>query len=103
MDNDTLFKSIKSDLGANYNENDENSKKVIIDAIKDYKIVASNESHRKKDDELLIPYIKEAVVSAYLRRGKEGSLSNSEGGMSDTYVDIKEKLRKDVLAIRVMP
>jgi len=51
-------------------------------------------------DEKLIPYIVEAVVSAYLRRGDEGSSSSTEGSLSTTYVDIEQKLAKDVRAIR---
>lgn len=103
MQDDTLYKSIKSALGVNYNEKNEDSKQYIIDAIEDYKLIASNESNCKKDDSLLIPYIKEAVISAYLRRGKEGNSSNSEGGISDTYIDIADKLRKDVKSVRVLP
>ena len=37
---------------------------------------------------------------AYLRRGKEASSSNSEGGLSDSFLDIEEKLKKDIKSIR---
>ena len=84
-------------LGANYKSGDD---KVIEKFINRYTSIASDKSHRKKDDELLIPYIEEAVIEAYLRRGDEGSSSSSEGGLSTSYIDIEQKLAHDVLSIR---
>ena len=92
-----MKEKIISDLGDNYNPNDE----AILDSfIENYKTIASNESNRKTSDELLAPYIYTAVKQAYQRRGKESSTSNNEGGLSDSYIDIEDKLRKDVRAIR---
>lgn len=85
-------------LSTNYRGDDT----VIDEYIKDYSAIASHNSNRKSDDEKLIPYIVEAVVSAYLRRGDEGSSSSSEGSLSTSYIDIEQKLAKDVRAIRVI-
>ena len=83
-------------LSTNYRGDDT----VIDKYIEDYSAIASHSSNRTIDDEKLIPYIVEAVVSAYLRRGDEGSSSSTEGSLSTTYVDIEQKLAKDVRAIR---
>lgn len=89
---------LKADLADNYHsENDD----VIEEMIKHYSKIASHASNRKENDEELIPYIVTAVKSAYLRRGDEGSSSSNEGGLSSSYIDIEEKLRKDCLTIRV--
>ena len=62
--------------------------------------IASNASNRELSDIKLVPYVNTAVVMAYLRRGKEASSSNSEGGLSDSFLDIEEKLKKDIKSIR---
>ena len=89
---------LKKDLGENYHdENDE----VITERWEHFLAIASDTSNRKKDDEKLIPYVYEAVISTYLKRGDEGKSSSSVGGISSSYVDIEEKLRKDILSIRI--
>lgn len=85
------------DLDVNYiNTN----KDILSRFIDNYMSIASDYSNRSKDDEKLIPYIYNAVKSAYLRRGNEELKSGNEGGISSNYLDIEEKLKKDVLAIR---
>ncbi len=88
---------IKKDLADNYHDaNDE----VLTDIFNHFLSIASDVSNRDKNDKQLIPYVHQAVIATYLRRGDEGKESSSEGGMSSGYVDIEEKLRKDVLSIR---
>ncbi len=94
-----MKEKIIASLGFNFKNGDDN---IIEDFIDDYSIIASNNSNRKKDDEKLYPYIKEAVIEAYLRRGDEGSSSSTEGSLSATYVDIEQKLAKSVRAVRVI-
>lgn len=94
-----LLEDIKKTLGYNFNKDDE---EVLNQYIDGYKLIASNESHRKLTDKKLIPYVKEAVISSYLRRGKEGNSANTVGSLSDTYIDIVDKLRKDVRSIRIL-
>lgn len=86
-------------LSTNYKSGDD---KIIENYIEDYSLIASHNSNRKKDDDKLFPYIKTAVVEAYIRRGDEGSSSSSEGGMSTQYIDIEQKLAKDVRTVRIM-
>ena len=94
---DDIIEMLKSDLATNYHDEDE---EVISNFYTLYSGIASNTSNRKKDDELLIPYIYTAVKEAYLRRGDEGTQSTNEGGLSASYIDIEEKLRNDTRCIR---
>lgn len=89
---------LKKELGDNYHENDDTVLEVIIER---YTSIAVQFSNRKKTDELLKPYIVTAVIEDYLRRGDEGTSSSTEGGQSASYIDIEEKLRKDILPIRI--
>lgn len=93
-----MLETIKRDLADNYRPNTD---EVIAEFIIQYTTIASHSSNRKKDDTMLYPYVFTAVKEAYIRRGNEGMNSSNEGGLSSSYIDIEEKLRKDVLAIRI--
>lgn len=92
-----MIEELKKDLADNYHGNDE----VIEKYIKLYTSIASHTSNRKESDEKLIPYIYTAVKEAYLRRGDEGTTSSNEGDLNSNYIDIEEKLKRDVLSIRI--
>lgn len=94
-----MLERLKKDLSVNFKNGDDS---ILSDFIDDYISIASNNSNRKKDDEKLYPYVYKAVKSAYLLRGDEGSSSSNEGSLSTSYIDIEEKLAKDVRAIRVI-
>ena len=94
-----MLEEIKDRLGANYIDNTDN---VLVDIIKDVTSIATDFSNRESTDKKLIPYIKKAVVSEYLQRGAEGLLSRNEGGISSSFNDIEEKLKKDLLQIRII-
>ena len=94
-----MLERLKRDLSVNFKNGDDS---VLSDFIDDYISIASNNSNRRKDDEKLYPYVYNAVKSAYLKRGDEGSSSATEGSLSTSYIDIEEKLAKDVRAIRVI-
>lgn len=83
---------IKADLGANYRE-DEEVLKEILEEVSSIALDISN----NKDKEKLFPYIKKAVKAIYLCRGAEGLQSRSEGSISNSYEDIIEKLRNDII------
>lgn len=91
-DTDNVEK-IKSDLGANY-RNDED---VLKDILEEVSSIASDISNRTADDEKLFPYIKKAVKAEYLARGAEGLTSRNEGSMSSAYEDIIDKLRNNII------
>lgn len=89
-----MLEKIIEDLGANYNDDD---REVLKDILEEVSSIASNISNRKKDDEKLFPYIKKAVKSMYLARGAEGLASRNEGSISSSYEDIVDKLRNDII------
>lgn len=93
-----IIEMLKKDLDINYHDTDD---EIVTMLTEHYLQIASDASNRKITDEKLIPYVFKAVKSAYLRRGDEGSTSSNEGGLSSSYIDIEEKLRKDVLSIRL--
>lgn len=83
---------IKADLGANYRE-DEAVLKEILEEVNSIAFDISN----NKNENQLFPYIKKAVKAIYLCRGAEGLQSRSEGNISNSYEDIIEKLRNDII------
>lgn len=89
---------LKRDLSVNFKDGDDS---ILSDFIDDYISIASNNSNRRKDDEKLYPYVYNAVKEAYQRRGDEGSSSSTEGSQSTSYIDIEEKLAKDVRSVRI--
>lgn len=89
-----LLESIKKRLSINYQENTDD---VIVDIIEDMISEALDISNMRKEDERLIPYIKEAVIAEYLARGAEGFTSRNEGSISSSFYDITERLRKNIV------
>ena len=87
-----MIEEIKRQLGVNFRNDD----LTLIDLLKHYTSVALNVSNRVTELGLE-PYIIEAVVEHYLRLGNEGLTSSNEAGISYGYIDIKEKLRNDII------
>ena len=88
-----MLEKIINDLGANY-RNDED---VLEDIISEVTSIASDISNRTSDDEKLFPYIKKTVKAIYLTRGGEGLQSRNDGSISNSFEDIIEKLRNDII------
>ena len=84
---------IISDLGINY-KNDED---VLLDILEEVSSIASDISNRPKEDKKLFPYIKKAVKAEYLARGAEGLISRNEGSISNSFEDIIDKLRNNII------
>lgn len=89
-----MIDKIIKDLGANYNNKD---KEVLEDILKEVSSIASNISNRSADDEKLYPYIKKSVKAIYLCRGAEGLTSSSEAGETNSYDNIIEELRNNII------
>lgn len=87
----TDLEKIINDLGANY-LNDED---VLENILEEVTSIASDISNNKS--ERIFPYIKKAVKAIYLCRGAEGLQSRGEGSISNSYEDIIEKLRNDII------
>lgn len=87
------IQKIIKDLSSNYRED----KEVLQDIFEEVSSIASNISNRKLDDEKLYPYIKKATKAIYLIRGAEGIISSSEAGVTNSYDDIIEELRNNII------
>ena len=98
-DKANMLERLKKDISVDFKVGDDS---VLSGFIDDYISIASDNSNRRKDDKKLYPYVYKAVASAYQRRGDEGSSSSTEGSQSTSYIDIEEKLAKDVRAVRVV-
>lgn len=98
MQTDILDKLI-SHLSINFRGDEE-----VLESIYERMLfIASDFTHRPQNDVKLFPYVEKSTIEAYLRRGKEGTTGYSEGSESESYIDIEEKLRKDILHIRRIP
>ena len=84
---------IRRDLGANYKDD----LNVLMDIYEEVSSIASNISNRQKDDEKLFPYINKATKAIYLCRGAEGVTTRGEGSISNSFEDVIEKLRNDII------
>ena len=87
------IEKIIDDLGANYRNDEE----VLRDIVSEITSIASNISNRETSDEKLFPYIKKTVKAVYLCRGAEGLKNKSESGISDSFEDIIDTLRNDIV------
>lgn len=96
-DNEVVFvyaNKIKKLLGANYREETD---EVLRDIVKEISSIACDVANRECDDEKLFPYISKAVRAEYLIRGAEGLLSNTEGSISNSFEDIVDKMRSNMI------
>lgn len=93
MDKTDNIEKIIDDLGANYRNDEE----VLTDIFEEVSSIASDISNRQKNDEKLYPYIKKATKAIYLTRGGEGLNSRNDGSISNSFEDIIEKLRSDIV------
>lgn len=92
-----ITQTIIKRLGENYR----NDMETITDLITDYTQIVCDVSGRDKNDAKIVPIVKQAVISSYLRLGDEGTTSSNEGSLSSSYLDIEEKIRKDAKSIRI--
>ena len=98
MQTDILDKLI-SHLSINFRGDEE-----VLESIYERMLfIASDFTHRQTSDVKLFSYVEKATIETYLRRGKEGTTGYSEGSESESYIDIEEKLRKDVVSLRRLP
>ena len=91
------LEKIKMDLDVNYRDDE----KVLKDILEEVNSIALDISHRKDTEDnkkQLFPYIKKAVKAIYLTRGGEGLQSRNEGSISNSYENIIEVLRSDIVS-----
>ena len=89
-----MLKGIKPKLGANYVENTDD---VLQEIINEITSIACDISNRKENDQKIVSYIKQAVISEYNCRGAEGLLSRNEGSISSSFEDVIDKMRTNII------
>lgn len=91
-----MLEEIKAILADNY-RNDESVLNSLIEEATTIALSISNRNNTVKNVEELSSYIKDYTVAEYLTRGGEGLNSLSEGGVSSSFKDNREKMRNDII------
>lgn len=96
-----ILQMIINRLGVNYNSDDSS---VLEQILKEKINLASNISNREIDIEtedsnllLLSPEIIQATIIGYQERGVEYTRSQSELGQSNSFIDVDETLRNNII------
>ena len=92
-----MLNEIISELGDNYNSNDESVLEAILEEVTANALTISNRVENTQNKEFLKREIKECVKGIYLQRGAEGLNSLSERGTTSNFSDCYEKLRNDIV------
>ena len=92
-----MLNEIISELGDNYNSNDESVLKDILDEVTANALTISNRVDNTSNKLFLKQEIKACVKGIYLQRGSEGLNSLSQSGTSSNFNDCYEKLRNDII------
>lgn len=99
MTREELLTSIIDDLGANYREDRNGVLESLLDETISDALFISNRNGKNVPEQLdiLAADIRRAVKSIYLLRGSEDAVSRSELGISSSYDDVKDRLRRDII------
>lgn len=109
MTKSELANVIIEDLGANFRDGDGNVIGALLDDAVDSALSISNRLDRALTNgevdedklsnqlEILKPEIKKCVKTLYLQRGAEDVRSQSLSGLSSTYEDAMDALRRDII------
>ena len=96
-----ILQLIISKLGENYRSEDiEVLNNILKEKISQASFISNREIDiTKKDDNLMLlsPEIIEATIISYDLRGSEYSKSQSELGVSNTFIDVNETLRNNII------
>ena len=93
-----MLNEIIRDLGDNYNDTD---KKVLDDILNEATTNAlfiSNRVRNLENIKLLSSEIKKYVKAVYLQRGTEDVKNQSQSGLSSTYINAYEEMRKNIIS-----
>ena len=104
MNIEELCEAIERDLGVNYNSEDGNVLRDLVEDVIEDALKLSNRDARATTPEakeaqvaILQSNIKKAVKAIYLQRGTEDVKSNSQSGLSNTYDDVMDTMLKDIV------
>ena len=92
-----MLNEIIAELGAYYDEKDNNLLNSILEETTNNALFLSNLDNNDDNKNLLKSEIKECVKTIYLRRGTEHNQSLSANGENVTFIDPYEKLRENII------
>lgn len=92
-----MINEIISELGDNYNSDDESVLNNILEEVTANALTISNYEYNIKNIEYLKQEIKSCVRGIYLQRGSEGLKSLNQSGTNSSFNDCMEKLRNDII------
>lgn len=100
-----LLQSIITDLGANFNSDDETLLSALLDEVTNDalfisnrdQLVDTNSATLEKQLDYLSSNIRRAVKTIYLQRGAEDVKSQSLSGLSSSYDEAVESMKRDII------
>ena len=106
MTKNELLTSITSDLGANYRSEDENLLSALLDEVINDALFISNRDMLVDPEQpttlnpqltILSSNIRKAVKTIYLQRGAEDVKSQSLSGLSSTFDEAIETMKRNII------
>lgn len=101
MTKQELLESIKTDLDANYRNDEDVLNELFEEVLNDALFISNRKSLYSIADEtqitILASNIRKCVKSIYLQRGSEDVASQSLSGISNTYDDAIERMKSDII------
>ena len=92
-----MLNEIISELGDNYNSNDESVLEEILEEVTANALTISNRADNEENKTILKHEIKSCTKGIYLQRGSEGLNNLSQSGITSAFNDCMEKLRNDII------
>ncbi len=101
MTKEKLLESIKTDLNANYRNDDEVLNDLFEEVLNDALFISNRkklyETNEEKQITILASNIRKCVKTIYLQRGSEDVTSQSLSGITNTYDDSIERMKADII------
>lgn len=101
MTKENLLESIKTDLNANYRNDDEVLNDLFEEVLNDALFISNRKSLYESNEEeqitILASNVRKCVKSIYLQRGVEDVTSQTLSGISNTYDDAIERMKSDII------
>ena len=99
MTKEQLIQQIIADLGENYRNDNTVLETIVVEPVNDALYISNRRFLADQGVQIgiLAPDIRKAVKSIYLQRGSEDTVSKSELGISSSYDDVKDRLRRDII------
>lgn len=101
MTKETLLESIKTDLNANYRNDEEVLNDLFEEVLNDALFISNRKSLYLKNEEeqitILASNIRKSVKTIYLQRGAEDVTRQTLSSISNTYDDAIERMKSDII------